>query len=111
MTMTPTKKQVQKVVDTILGVLGEPSTDNQKNAIAAFKEGDYDKVRRLAATNLDDYYCKSLGYLGSAFKLLPTTDTILAESARAAADYRASEVKRQSLELMSTEIAIALDFH
>lgn len=90
-----TIEQVQKAVDAILEVLGEPSTDAQKNAIANFKEGNYDKVRRLAATSLDDYYCKSLGYLGSAFKLLPNTDTILAESARAAADHRERLLARQ----------------
>ena len=55
-------------------------------------------------TNLSDYYCKALGYLGGALKLTPNTDTILAESARAAAEV----VKEKALARLGAEIADAL---
>lgn len=54
-----------------------------------FSGGDVGLLRLLAATNLDDHYLQSLGYLISA-KLkpdLPTVAVVLAEAARAAADY------------------------
>lgn len=78
---------VSKAVNAILKSLGEPTNDTQAQAMKAFQDGDYQRVKRLASTNLGDYYIKSLGYLGSAFKLTPNTDTILAESARSAADF------------------------
>ncbi|NJO64801.1 MAG: hypothetical protein HC836_43720, partial [Richelia sp. RM2_1_2] len=62
------------------------------------------RVKRLASTNLSDYYCKSLGYLGGALKLTPNTDTILAESARAAADFNREKVLSQ----LGNEIKSAL---
>jgi hypothetical protein len=61
-------------------------------------------VKRLAATNLADYYCKALGYLGGALKLTPNTDTILAESARSACEY----VKERALRHLGTKINEAL---
>jgi hypothetical protein len=70
----------------------------------AFQNGDHQTVKRLASTNLSDYYCKALGYLGGALKLTPNTDTILAESARSAADF----VKEKTLAQLGTAIANAL---
>ncbi|MBD2115214.1 MULTISPECIES: hypothetical protein [Cyanophyceae] len=84
---TLTSERVQLAVDAILSTLGEPVTALHREALDAFQREDYQTNKRLAATNLGDFYCKSLGYLGSAFKLTPNTDTILAESARAAADF------------------------
>lgn len=88
-TTTPelTKERVQQAINAILDTLGDPETDLHQEALAAFHSGNYGAVKRLASTNLFDSYCKSLGYLGSALKLTPNTDTILAESARAAADF------------------------
>ena len=52
-----------------------------------------------------DSYCRSLAYLGSALKLTPNTDTILAEVARAAADF----AKERELARLSQAIHDALD--
>lgn len=80
-------ESVQQAVDAILRVLGDPTTGLHAEALKAFKDGDHQRVKRLASTNLGDHFCRSLGYLGSALKLTPNTDTILAEAARAAADF------------------------
>lgn len=100
-----TKEQVTEAIEAILSVLGEPTTSYQAEALTAFKNADYQRVKRLASTNLMDYYCKSLGYLGGALKLTPNTDTILAESARAAAEVQ----KEKSLALLGEKIATALN--
>lgn len=100
-----TKEKVQQAVDAILQVLGKPEKELHKQAYNAFAQGNYGAVKRLASTNLSDYYCKSLGYLGGALKLTPNTDTILAESARAAADFS----KEQVLSRLGNEIKSALD--
>lgn len=98
------QEQVQEAVNAVLEVLGQPQTDLHRQALAAFQGNDHQKVKRLAATHLADYYCKALGYLGGALKLTPNTDTILAESARAAADF----VKERTLERLGAEIEKAL---
>jgi hypothetical protein len=95
---------VNQAIDAILIGLGEPETDLHREALSAFQRGDYQVVKRLAATNLNDYYCKALGYLGGALKLTPNTDTILAESARSAADF----AREKTLARLSAEIAKAL---
>lgn len=100
-----TKECVQKAVDAILETLGKPETNLHQEALTAFHSGDYGAVKRLASTNLSDCYCKSLGYLGSALKLTPNTDTILAESARAAADF----VRDRTLERLGKAINDALN--
>lgn len=82
-----TAESVQQAIDAILKVLGDPTSGLHAEALKAFKEGDEKKIRYLAAVNLADNYCKSLGYLISAPKLLPTTPVILAEAARSAADF------------------------
>lgn len=99
-----TLDRVQTAVNAILETLGEPENDLHTKALAAFQSGDHQTVKRLASTNLSDYYCKALGYLGGALKLTPNTDTILAESARAAADF----VKEKTLARLGLEIANAL---
>ncbi|NET34457.1 MAG: hypothetical protein F6K19_20935 [Cyanothece sp. SIO1E1] len=100
-----TTERVQQAVDAILETLGEPETNLHREAFVAFQQQDYATVKRLASTHLSDYYCKSLGYLGSAFKLTPNTDTILAESARSAADF----AKERALTRLSTALAEALN--
>jgi hypothetical protein len=100
-----TLERVQNAVDAIVEVLGEPQTDLHRDAFAAFERGDHQTVKRLASTNLSDCYCKSLGYLGGALKLTPNTDTILAESAQAAADF----AKERTLSQLGAAIAKALD--
>lgn len=97
-------ERVNKAVEAILQALGEPENDLHKEAKSAFHRGDHQVVKRLAATNLSDYYCKALGYLGGALKLTPNTDTILAESARAAADF----VRERTLARLGAQIAKAL---
>lgn len=83
----PTQEQTEKAIAAIINVLGKPATDAQEQALEAFQRKDYLVVKRLASTNLDDYFIKSLGYMGGALKLTPNTDTILAEAARSAADH------------------------
>lgn len=100
-----TTEKVTAAVDAILEVLGEPSTELHIQALNAFKSGEHQLVKRLASTHLADSYCRSLGYLGSALKLTPNTDTILAEAARAAADF----AKDRALTSLSVSIANALD--
>ncbi|WP_068819344.1 hypothetical protein [Phormidesmis priestleyi] len=99
-----TLERVQIAVKAIVDVLDEPQTDLHRKALAAFERGDHQLVKRLASTNLSDYYCKSLGYLGGALKLTPNTDTILAEAARAAADF----AKEKTLTWLEAEIEKAL---
>ncbi|NJO66121.1 MAG: hypothetical protein HC832_00380 [Leptolyngbyaceae cyanobacterium RM1_405_57] len=95
-----TSEKVDQAVQAIFETLGNPETELHRKALTAFQSGDHQTVKRLASTNLSDYYCKSLGYLGGALKLTPNTDTILAESARAAADF----VKEKTLTRLGAEI-------
>ncbi|BBD70019.1 hypothetical protein NIES4072_72480 [Nostoc commune NIES-4072] len=99
-----TLEKVKVAVDAILQVLGTPETELHSKALAAFNSGDHQTVKRLASTNLSDYYVKALGYLGGALKLTPNTDTILAESARAAADFS----RERTLNHLGKAIATAL---
>lgn len=99
-----TLDKVNQAVGAILKTLGAPESELHSKALAAFQSGDHQTVKRLAATNLSDYYCKSLGYLGGALKLTPNTDTILAESARAAADF----AREKTLVWLGSEIEKAL---
>lgn len=99
-----TLEKVNQAVSAILEVLGKPESELHSKALAAFQSGDHQTVKRLASTNLSDYYCKALGYLGGALKLTPNTDTILAESARAAADF----TKEKTLVRLGAEIEKAL---
>ncbi len=100
-----TLERVNQAVNAIIETLGKPENDLHKEALEAFQRADYQIVKRLAATNLNDYYCKALGYLGGALKLTPNTDTILAESARAAADF----TREKTLVKLGVEIAKALN--
>ena len=100
-----TLERVNQAVDAILDVLGTPENNLHISALTAFRNGDHQTVKRLASTNLSDYYVKSLGYLGGALKLTPNTDTILAESARAAADF----AKERALKQLGAAIAAALN--
>ena len=100
-----TLEKVNQAVEAILDVLGSPETELHSKALAAFQNGDHQTVKRLASTNLSDHYCKALGYLGGALKLTPNTDTILAESARAAAEV----VREKTLDRLGAEIGRALD--
>jgi hypothetical protein len=100
-----TLERVTQAVDAILDVLGTPENDLHENALAAFRASNHQDVKRLASTNLSDYYVKSLGYLGGALKLTPNTDTILAESARAAADFK----REKTLQQLGAAIAAALN--
>ncbi len=59
----PRPEQVLKAVDTILDVLGEPTTDTRLKALVAFRQGDASLLRLLAVTNLDDHYLRSLDYV------------------------------------------------
>ncbi|BAZ71170.1 hypothetical protein NIES4106_59670 (plasmid) [Fischerella sp. NIES-4106] len=100
-----TLEKVNQAVDAILKTLGTPESELHSKALAAFASGDHQTVKRLASTNLTDNYCKALGYLGGALKLTPNTDTILAESARAAAEF----VREKTLYQLGEAIAVALN--
>lgn len=99
-----TLERVNQAINVILEVLGTPETELHSKAYQAFTSGDHQTVKRLAATNLSDCYVKALGYLGGALKLTPNTDTILAESARAAADFS----REKTLHHLGKAIAAAL---
>jgi hypothetical protein len=103
-TTEPTLERVNRAVKIILETLGKPENDLHSEALSAFERGEYQTVKRLATINLSDCYCKALGYLGGAFKLTPNTDTILAEAARAAADF----TREKTLARLGSEIAKAL---
>ncbi|MBD3887053.1 hypothetical protein IFO70_36165 [Phormidium tenue FACHB-886] len=110
MVATPTKYEitaeyVNNAVSAILNVLGEPQTDQQREALQAFHAGDSTTIKRLSLLNLQDNFIKCLGYLVSAPKLTPQTDTILAESCRAAAD----QVRDITLLALSAAIEKALN--
>lgn len=81
------KDRVAAAVQVILETLGEPASEIQAEALRAFYAGDAALIKRLSVGNLSDNYLKCLGYLVSAPKLTPNTDTILAESARSAAEH------------------------
>jgi hypothetical protein len=100
----PTKEQVETAIQAIFEVLGEPSASLHQEALKAFQEGDFQRCKRLAATHLSDNYCKALSYLGGALKLTPNTDTILAEAARAAAEFN----KEDTLKKLGDAIAQAM---
>lgn len=100
-----TKESVAIAVNAILETLGEPTNGTQAEALKAFHAGDYARVKRLGTANLSDNFIKSLGYLGSAYKLTPNTDTILSESARSAAAY----VQDKTLAHLGSTIASALE--
>jgi hypothetical protein len=97
-------ESVQSAVNAILETLGEPETPSQTEALTSFKSGDGARVKLLAALHLTDNYIKSLNYLISAPKLTPNTSTILAESARSAADH----VKDKTLAQLGEALAGAL---
>lgn len=99
-----TSEKVNQAITAILETLGKPEVELHNKALTAFENGDHQTVKRLASTNLSDCYCKALGYLGGALKLTPNTDTILAESARAAADFS----RERTLNQLGAEIAKAL---
>ncbi|MBW4461765.1 MAG: hypothetical protein KME47_16215 [Nodosilinea sp. WJT8-NPBG4] len=99
-----TTEKVNAAIAIIFEVLGEPETDLHRQALQSFQQGDYQTVKRLSLENLSDFYCKALGYLGGALKLTPNTDTILAESARAAADH----ARQKALEHLGAQISQAL---
>lgn len=100
-----TKEGVAIAVDAILEALGNPTNGTQAEALKAFQEADYARVKRLGTANLGDNFIKALGYLGSAYKLTPNTDTILSESARSAA----AHVQDKTLAVLGSAIAAALE--
>ena len=64
-----TTEKVNTSIAIIFEVLGEPETDLHREALKAFQDGNYQAVKRMSLANLDDFYCKDLGYLGGALKL------------------------------------------
>lgn len=93
-------EQIQDAVNAILDALGDPWTPEQSDAITFFRAGKYETVRDLATYQLDDNYIKALGYLASAHKNPPTIMTLLAESARSAAEAQ----KQRTLSALSIEL-------
>lgn len=97
----PTKTNTadaDEILTRLLKEMPEPWMEYHRTAITAFKDGDYGKVRALAASNLDDPYCKALGYMCSIPKMPPTLAVLLAEAARAIAEcQRESAVNRLNL--------------
>lgn len=99
-----TAEKVSGAVCAILEVLGKPNTSVQQQALEAFHIGDAPTIKRLSLLHLTDNYLKCLGYLVSAPKLTPNTDTILSESARSAAEH----LKDKALSKLGTDLEKAL---
>ena len=99
------KTAVEVVAIAIVKTLGDPVEPYQKEALDAFNVGDYATVRRVAATHLSDSFSRSLAYLGSAYKLTPNTDTIVAEACRAAADH----ARDRELRMLGQLVALTLE--
>lgn len=97
---------VYDALSAILSTLGEPKTELHQDALEAYQSGNADKLRLLAATNLGDHFCRSLGYAVSAKTKpgLPTVAVVLAEAARAAADF----AREREMQKLSQAIADAL---
>lgn len=97
---------VQTALEAILSTLGESTVPLHQEALEAYQAGNADKLRLLAATNLGDHFCRSLGYAVSAKTKpgLPTVAVVLAESARAAADF----AREREMQKLSAAIADAL---
>lgn len=101
------KEQADSIVAIILNYLDEPVTHYQKEALEAFKQGNFEYVKNIRASYLDCYYCKCLNYLCSVSKLTPNTATITAEAAEAAANHaRITAIAQLSEELRSVLLAV-----
>ena len=104
----PTQEQVERAVEVILRELmlyGVPS-ELQADGIKHFINKDFTKIKLMAAANLEDSLLRSLTYLSSALttKQASATPTILAEAARAAADF----AKERTLRSLGSQIIYAL---
>ena len=88
----PNADSVEKAIALILEELGEPTSPVQERALEVFGNEDYAQIKRMSLSMPNEHFLKALGYLGSARKLTPNTDTILVESLRAAADYRRERI-------------------
>jgi hypothetical protein len=95
---------------TILEVLGEPETEEQREACRSFESGDYYWVSAIAAMNVDDCFCQALACLGEA--LNPKTPSQLPKSlgdaTRNAADHVARREKAKALAVMEEANALSL---
>ena len=100
-----TADRVNSAVQAILKALGTPQTDNQKQALEAFHDGNASLIKRLAVASPSDNFIGALGYLVSAPKLTPNTDTILRESAKTAA----AHVGDRTLAQLGSAIYAALE--
>jgi hypothetical protein len=80
-------EKISLAVNAIIDELGEPKNSLHELALNAFKRGDYDYVKDLAAIHLNDFYCKCLGRLVEIYSSQPNIALILAESGTAAADF------------------------
>jgi hypothetical protein len=90
-----TADRVNSAVNAILEALGTPQTDSQKTALEAFHAGNATLIKRLAVASPSDNFIGALGYLVSAPKLTPNTDTILRESAKTASAHVADRTLAQ----------------
>lgn len=95
MSLEITAEKAHQIVEVILKILGEPTTEVQIEALAAFHAGDSERLKFLSMTNPEDHFCRSLGYLVSVPKLTPNTFTIAAEALRAAGNHVCSEALRE----------------
>lgn len=80
------EEQIKTLANLVLEALGQPSTEAQQAARAAFDQAEYPAVKRFATLNLQDRYCAALSYLVGALKNPAVAETALTEASRAAAD-------------------------
>lgn len=80
------KPELSNVIQAILEVIGEPQNGWQQQAFDEYQEGDI-VVKETAASNLNDYYCKCLGFLVAVKSSPNPPQKVLSSAARAAADH------------------------
>ena len=94
------------IITAVIDTLGTPTNTVQDEALQAFREADYDKVRQFAAMHLGDSYLRSLTYLCSVPKAPPTLAVIAAEACRAAADWQ----KEKTMQTLGKAMADAFGY-
>jgi hypothetical protein len=91
-TKSPTPEQIAKYNQKILGLLGEPLSEQQKSALAFYEQGESEEVKKLSACYPADSYIKTLGYLVATKKPTPAIYTLIAETSRSCADFHREQI-------------------
>lgn len=78
------------ILDALTAALPQAATEQQQQALAALRAGQYNTCKIYPCLSLDDPFIKALGYMSSipsiVEKSVPTLPTLIGESCRAIAD-------------------------